>query len=68
MKVLKATLAQKKSIEGEYLNGATLRFIQDANNNWVVNESVLEDANFESIKDKLSELPSIEYIPKIVKI
>lgn len=66
MIVLKATLAQKKALEGFYLNGAELKFIQDFNNNWVVNLSVLEDENFSEIQSQLNELKQIEYIEPII--
>jgi hypothetical protein len=61
MIVLKATLTQRKALEGVYKNGAELKFIQDFNNNWVVNLPVLEDENFSEIHDQLNELKQIEY-------
>ena len=61
MIVLKATLTQKKALEGFYKNEAELKFIQDCNKNWVVNMAVLEDENFSEIHDKLNELKQIEY-------
>ena len=63
MKVLKTTLSQKKALEGIYKNGAELKFIQDAKNNWVVNDAVLFDSDFEEIKTKLQALPLIDYLP-----
>ena len=68
MKVLKATLKQKKTLEGTYLNGAVLQFIQDENNNWVVNKSVLVDPNFTEINRQLSELEEIDFVPKQIEI
>jgi hypothetical protein len=68
MKVLKATLAQKQALEGTYLNGAVLQFVEDANGNWVVNQSVLNDANFDSIHEQLSTLPLIDFQPKETEI
>jgi hypothetical protein len=62
MIVLKATLAQKKALEGIYNNGAELKFIQDFNNNWVVNLAVLKDPNFAEIKEQLLKLKQIEYL------
>jgi hypothetical protein len=62
MIVLKATLAQKKALEGVYKNGAELKFIQDFNKNWVVNLPVLEDENFSEIHDQLNKLKQIEYV------
>jgi len=66
MKVLKATTTKKNQLQGIYNNGAYLQFIQDANNNWVVNDAVLLDNNFEEIKEQLEELPIIDFQPKIV--
>jgi hypothetical protein len=63
MQVLKATATQKNNLEGIY-GQAELRFVQDANNNWVVNESVLEDKNFAEIKEQLLVLTKIDYKPK----
>jgi hypothetical protein len=68
MKVLKATLAKKTELEGTYKNGAVLQFIQDKNNNWVVNDAVLTDINFAEIKDQLQALPLIDFEPKIVEL
>ncbi len=64
MKVLKATNTQRIALEGTYFNGAVLQFIQDANNDYVVNESVLIDPNFEAIHEQLASLPKIDYLPK----
>jgi hypothetical protein len=63
MKVLKTTLSQKKKLEGIYKNNAELKFIQDANNNWVVNDAVLFDEEFAEIKEQLKALPLIDYLP-----
>jgi hypothetical protein len=68
MKVLKATASKKKQLEGTYKNGAVLQFIQDINDNWVVNDAVLTDPDFAEIKEQLEVLPLINYEPKIVKI
>jgi hypothetical protein len=64
MKVLKATLYKKNKLEGIYKNGAMLQFIKDAENNWVVNEAVLNDENFAEIKKQLELFPLIDYLPK----
>lgn len=68
MKVLKATIAQKTALEGIYLNGAELKFIQDLNNNWVVNDSVINDEDFSEIKEQLQSLPLIDYNPQVTTI
>lgn len=65
MKVLKATIAKKTALEGIYKNGAILQFIQDANNNCIVNDAVLTDINFAEIKEQLQALPLIEFQPRI---
>jgi hypothetical protein len=67
MKVLKATVKQKNSLEGIY-NNVELKFIQDINDNWVVNDSVLTDDNFIEIREQLNALNKIEYTPKIQTI
>jgi hypothetical protein len=63
MKVLKATATKKNSLEGIY-NNVELKFIQDINDNWVVNDSVLTDDNFIEIRDQLNALPLIDFEPK----
>ena len=68
MKVLKATLQQKIALEGIYLQGAELQFIQDTNECWVVNTDVINDDRFISIKDALESLPKIDFQPKINNI
>ena len=67
MKVLKATVAQYKSLNG-FENGLSiLQFAKDNNDNWIVGIEVLTDPEFEQIRTKLNELKQIEYIePKIV--
>lgn len=63
MKVITATLKQKKELEGTYLNGSILEFILDANGKYVCNIAVIEDLDFIDIKDKLIALPQIDYKP-----
>ena len=62
MNVLKATDEQKQQLEGFYTNGAYLQFIKDSFNNNVVNEAVLYDDSFLSIREILYSLPIIEYV------
>ena len=62
MNVLKATDEQKQQLEGFYANGAYLQFIKDAFDNNVVNEAVLYDDSFLSIREILYSLPIIEYV------
>jgi hypothetical protein len=63
MNVLKATNEQKEQLEGFYTNGAYLQFVKDIYNNNIVNEAVLYDDNFISIREILKTLPIIEYNP-----
>jgi hypothetical protein len=63
MKVIVATLKQKKELEGTYKNGSILEFILDANGKYVCNIAVIEDLDFIDIKDKLIALPQIDYKP-----
>jgi len=67
MKVLKATLAQKEALEGFYEEGYELRFIEDAKGNWVVNDKVVTNGHFLSIREQLQSLPLIDYEEKIIK-
>lgn len=65
MKVLKATLAQYKALNG-FQNGLSrLEFAKDGNDNWIVGIEVLTDPDFEPIRTKLNELKQIEYIEPI---
>lgn len=68
MIVLTATVEQKEALEGFYENGTELRFIQDANDNWVVNIHVIENGSFLEIREELQSLPQIVYQPKIINI
>ena len=65
MKVIVATLKQKKELEGTYLNGSVLEFILDSNGKYVCNIAVIEDVDFIEIKDKLIALPQIDFKPII---
>lgn len=68
MKVLKATLKQKNSLEGFYEDGYELRFVEDANGNWVVNDKVVNNGHFLSIREQLQALPLIDYVPKEIDL
>ena len=65
MKVIQATLKQKKELEGTYKNGSILEFILDADGKYVCNIAVIEDLDFIEIKDKLIALPQIDFKPII---
>ena len=68
MKVLKATFEQKQALEGTYLNNCVLKFVEDANGNWVVNTKVIENGQFLEIRTQLQALPLIDYEPKEIEI
>ena len=68
MKVLKATLKQKNALEGFYEEGYELRFIEDANGNWVVNDKVVNNGHFLAIREQLQALPLIDYVPKEIDL
>jgi hypothetical protein len=61
MIVLIATNEQKLALEGKY-NDAELRFVKDGNGDWVVNDAVLFDDDFISIREQLKDLPQVEFI------
>lgn len=67
MEVLTATAAQKKDLEGNYLNNSELKFVLDGNGRYIVGLGVLTDTDFESIWPQLEQLERIEYIPIIYK-
>lgn len=64
MIVIKATPEQKKQLEGEYLNGYRLTFIEDADGNWIVGVGVLTNPNFAPIHEELKELQVIPHNPR----
>jgi len=68
MEVLKATPEQKLQLEGEYLNGYRLSFIEDADGNWITGIGVFTSPNFAPIHDELSKLEKISHNPKKSKI
>ena len=62
--VLLATQEIYERLNG-YVNGnSLLEFVQDGNNNWVVSEDVLNDEAFIDIREDLSALDVINYVPK----
>ena len=66
--VLKATPAQKNQLEGDYNNGHIIRFIEDADGNWILGVSILTDPNFAEINAALDNLPRIPYNPQKIAI
>lgn len=67
MKVLKATQAQYKALEG-YKNGSRiLRFATDANGNYIIGKGVLTHPAYEAKRSELEELEEIDYIAPAVE-
>ncbi len=66
--VILATTEQKNALEGTYRDGCILKFIEDANGNWVVNTHVIENGQFLEIREELEALPQIEYKKKIINL
>ena len=64
MEVLKATPEQKLQLEGEYLNGYRLTFIEDADGNWIVGTGVATNPNFAPIHEELKQLQTIPHNPR----
>lgn len=64
MIVLKATQEQYNALNG-YKNGnSILNFAKDGNGNWIVGLSVLTDPAFLEIRNQLSALEKIDYVPQ----
>lgn len=62
MKVIKATNAQVKTLNGIYKNGSVLQFALDGAGNNIVGLAILDNPDFEDIHEELAALPQIDYI------
>tara|TARA_R110002050_G_scaffold33863_2_gene85852 strand:+ start:886 stop:1095 length:210 start_codon:yes stop_codon:yes gene_type:complete len=67
IKVLKATEAQYKALNGYKNRNNKLEFSKDANNNWIISKSVLTDIVWESIRYKLGQLEEIDFKPILIE-
>ena len=65
MLVLHTNLEQYNTLNGYKNNTSELLFVKDGSNRWIVGIEVLNDVNFEDIKEQLNELERIEYTPII---
>ena len=66
MIVLKApTTYRKEKIEGLTIGSNLIRFVKDANNNWIVGKDILTDPNFTHLQSEFVSLEEIEYNPII---
>ena len=64
MTVLKATQLQKESLE-QFRNGNwAIKFIQDADGNWIIGKSILENSKYAQVRNELLALEEIDYNPK----
>ena len=63
MIVLKATQAQFDALDGYRSGDNLLKFVKDANDNWIVGTAVLDDPAFVAIHDQLNQLERITYVP-----
>lgn len=61
MLVLHPNLEQYNTLNGYKNNTSELLFVKDGSNRWIVGIEVLNDVNFEDIKEQLNELERIEY-------
>ena len=65
MTVLKATTEEKNSLE-QFRNGNwAIKFIQDADGNWIIGQSILENNKYTDVKSELEALEEIPYNPVI---
>jgi len=62
MKVIKLTTEQAEDLRGNY-NGNEFNPIQDADGNWIVGLSVLNNGNFLALRETLLACPQINHNP-----
>lgn len=63
MLVLHPNTEQYTALNGYKNQSSKLEFVKDGSNRWIVGLEVLDDVNFEQIKQQLEELERIEYTP-----
>ena len=63
MIVLHPNTEQYNAFNGYTNNSSELLFVKDGSDRWIVGIEVLNDSNFEAIKEQLNELERIEYTP-----
>ena len=65
MTVLKATQEQKESLES-FANGQwVIFFIEDADGNFIIGKSILENSKYNQVRNELLALEEIPYNPKV---
>ncbi len=68
MKVLKATQEQKESLES-FTNGQwIIRFVEDADGNFIIGKSILKNPKYNQVRDELLALQEIPYNPETEEV
>ena len=64
MEVLKANFAQYENLQGFSNGNSHIKFLKDADDNWIIGKEILTDDEFLEIRDQLEQLSIINYNPK----
>jgi len=64
MEVLKANSEQYKSLNGFTNRNSRIKFVKDADDNYIIGKEVLTDDKFLEIRNQLKQLEVIPYNPK----
>ena len=64
MKVLKANTAQYEALNGFTNGNSRIKFVKDADDNYIIGKEVLTDDKFLEIRNQLEQLEVIPYNPK----
>ena len=68
MEVLKANTAQYEALNGFTNGNSRIKFVKDADDNYIIGKEVLTDDEFLEIRNQLEELEVITYNPKITEL
>jgi len=64
MEVLKANTAQYEALDGFTNGNSRIKFVKDADDNYIIGKEVLTDDKFLEIRNQLEQLKVIPYNPK----
>ena len=64
MKVLKSNTAQYENLEGFSNGNSRIKFLKDADDNYIIGKQILTDDKFLEIRNQLEQLEVIPYNPK----
>jgi len=64
MEVLKANTAQYEALNGFSNGNSRIKFVKDADDNYIIGKEVLTDDKFLEIRNQLKQLEVINYNPK----